>query len=128
MLYFVNTSRATKYNILSWFILSWFIKSTGQIKIYFLNNKNVLFLSLVNSSQIRIFVTSGYNKKNRSRKRSVFAVARQEGLEPATFWFVAKHSIQLSYWRRNNCPTIITQCILKIKDFQVSRRSFPKAS
>ncbi len=27
------------------------------------------------------------------------SVARQEGLEPPTFWFVAKHSIQLSYWR-----------------------------
>ena len=28
-----------------------------------------------------------------------FYLARQEGLEPPTFWFVAKHSIQLSYWR-----------------------------
>lgn len=28
-----------------------------------------------------------------------FSLARQEGLEPPTFWFVAKHSIQLSYWR-----------------------------
>ena len=27
-------------------------------------------------------------------------MARQEGLEPPTFWFVAKHSIQLSYWRK----------------------------
>ena|GEM_PF-5476596 len=26
-------------------------------------------------------------------------LARQEGLEPPTFWFVAKHSIRLSYWR-----------------------------
>ncbi len=28
-------------------------------------------------------------------------LVRQEGLEPPTFWFVAKHSIQLSYWRTN---------------------------
>ena len=28
-------------------------------------------------------------------------LARQEGLEPPTFWFVAKHSIRLSYWRKN---------------------------
>lgn len=28
-------------------------------------------------------------------------MARQEGLEPPTFWFVAKHSIRLSYWRKN---------------------------
>ena len=29
----------------------------------------------------------------------IFALVRQKGLEPPTFWFVAKHSIQLSYWR-----------------------------
>ena len=27
------------------------------------------------------------------------ALARQEGFEPPTYWFVASHSIQLSYWR-----------------------------
>ena len=26
-------------------------------------------------------------------------MARQEGVEPPTSWFVARHSIQLSYWR-----------------------------
>ena len=26
-------------------------------------------------------------------------LVRQKGLEPPTYWFVASHSIQLSYWR-----------------------------
>lgn len=26
-------------------------------------------------------------------------MVRQKGLEPLTYWFVASHSIQLSYWR-----------------------------
>lgn len=30
---------------------------------------------------------------------AVACMVRQEGLEPPTFWFVARHSIQLSYWR-----------------------------
>ncbi len=32
-------------------------------------------------------------------------MARPEGLEPPTFWFVARHSIQLSYERMlvNGC-------------------------
>ena len=29
----------------------------------------------------------------------ICSLVRQKGLEPPTFWFVAKHSIQLSYWR-----------------------------
>ncbi len=41
-----------------------------------------------------------FQKKSR-RERYIVRddVARQEGLEPPTFWFVAKHSIRLSYWR-----------------------------
>ena len=38
-------------------------------------------------------------KKTSEQSELCSDVARQEGLEPPTFWFVAKHSIQLSYWR-----------------------------
>ena len=37
--------------------------------------------------------------KRRTRKRYVFYMARLKGLEPLTYWFVASHSIQLSYKR-----------------------------
>ena len=40
-------------------------------------------------------------KKGRSEILSNFgpSVARQAGIEPTTPWFVARYSIQLSYWR-----------------------------
>ena len=38
-------------------------------------------------------------KKRESSERTLFSLARPEGLEPPTFWFVARHSIQLSYER-----------------------------
>ena len=38
--------------------------------------------------------------KNKSEQSELCSdVVRPEGLEPPTFWFVAKHSIQLSYER-----------------------------
>lgn len=33
----------------------------------------------------------------------LFYMARQEGFEPPTAWFVARYSIQLSYWRVREC-------------------------
>ncbi len=39
-----------------------------------------------------------FTEKRTCFRKCVFLV-RQKGLEPPTFWFVAKHSIQLSYWR-----------------------------
>ena len=42
-------------------------------------------------------------KSDRTKKTpqqcGVFNMARQEGFEPPTAWFVARYSIQLSYWR-----------------------------
>ena len=48
----------------------------------------------------------------RKRKRTSFrmSVVRRKGFEPPTFWFVAKHSIQLSYRRISQCR-LSTACI-----------------
>ena len=49
---------------------------------------------------------------------SAFLV-RRKGLEPLTYWFVASHSIQLSY-RRISAPKrlgIITHAVKKSKSF-----------
>ena len=40
-----------------------------------------------------------YNKKTPQKIVVFFCLARLKGLEPPTYWFVASHSIQLSYWR-----------------------------
>ncbi len=57
-------------------------------------------------------------KKNKSPdKNRSFHLARQEGLEPPTFWFVAKHSIRLSYWRICFCQSILSQRSKNVKCF-----------
>ena len=45
--------------------------------------------------------TQSFNssKKRKSTAIAVLFLARLEGLEPPTYWFVASHSIQLSYKR-----------------------------
>ena len=53
-----------------------------------------------------------------------FSLARQEGLEPPTFWFVAKHSIRLSYWRICFCQSILSQTSRNVKSFFAKRAKF----
>lgn len=54
-----------------------------------------------NDVPVLICVLSSVNKK-KTRKTQCFcgfSLARLKGLEPLTYWFVASHSIQLSYKR-----------------------------
>ena len=47
-----------------------------------------------------------------------FALVRRKGLEPLTYWFVASHSIQLSYRRiARKCLSILAQHFRKCKSF-----------
>ena len=39
------------------------------------------------------------NTKNKDIRMDVLVLVRWKGLEPLTYWFVASHSIQLSYQR-----------------------------
>src|SRR5690606_35589779 len=51
----------------------------------------------------------GQRKRGYGKNRNPFSyLARQEGFEPPTAWFVARYSIQLSYWR-------VGVCILRIR-------------
>ena len=48
------------------------------------------------------------------------SLARREGLEPPTYWFVASHSIQLSYRRilfSSNCLYIIPHLTINCKHY-----------
>ena len=42
---------------------------------------------------------SQHNKNEEHSKEHSSFLVRWKGLEPPTYWFVASHSIQLSYWR-----------------------------
>lgn len=61
------------------------------------------FLALATSCRLRNF-----KKRKRGRPKRTTSMARQKGFEPLTPWFVAKYSIQLSYWRFFNNSNIIS--------------------
>ena len=48
-------------------------------------------------------------------------MARQKGLEPLTSWFVVKHSIQLSYWRKNSPQNELLEYITT---FQIKNQEY----
>ena len=48
---------------------------------------------------IRLTASYQTNKKARAAKLGLSYMARVEGFEPPTAWFVARYSIQLSYTR-----------------------------
>ena len=65
-----------------------------------------------------------YNKKHH-KTCGVFCLARLKGLEPPTYWFVASHSIQLSYKRRCYCSADGI-CIAISFTIITSKKSFVK--
>ncbi len=65
----------------------------------------------------RFFAITKPHKAVVTQPCAVVCMVRQEGLEPPTFWFVARHSIQLSYWRECEYHNIIP--------LQVCQRLFP---
>ena len=65
------------------------------------------------------------NKKTEATQNCIASVlARCKGFEPLTFWFVAKHSIRLSYRRICNfyCSSILTLLEQKVNIFLRSTR------
>ena len=59
------------------------------------------------------FILVKIQKNHRFALKQWFFVVRQKGFEPPTFWFVAKHSIQLSYWR---IPQPFPDCLFRISN------------
>ena len=58
------------------------------------------------ASPLLFFSLIFYARRNkRPTRKGVRRLVRQEGLEPPTYWFVASHSIQLSYCRLFACLT-----------------------
>ncbi len=67
-----------------------------------------------------ICLTNFRQKKRPSiSARPLFYMVRQEGVEPPTAWFVARYSIQLSYWRFNT-GQIMEVMLLKVNKFFIS--------
>ena len=70
-------------------------------------------------------VPPAYNKKTPQKIVVFFCLARLKGLEPPTYWFVASHSIQLSYKRRCYCSADGI-CIAISFTIVTSKKSFVK--
>ena len=54
------------------------------------------------SNKIKHLQRSQIKRKVRRLQTSTFLMVRQAGFEPTTPWFVARYSIQLSYWRTSD--------------------------
>ncbi len=71
---------------------------------------------------------SQYNKNEEHPKGHSSFLVRWKGLEPPTYWFVASHSIQLSYQRIckrfSLAENTITHCTIKCKYFFTIQQLF----
>ena len=54
------------------------------------------------SNKIKDLQKSQIKRNVRRLQTSTFLMVRQAGFEPTTPWFVARYSIQLSYWRTSD--------------------------
>ena len=108
-----------------------FVQAYSVIKIIakaIINNHFICFSSqkppYSGASVFVLWGSSPYNQKIKIAKQIFiyFAIlVRWKGLEPPTYWFVASHSIQLSYQRICKCFSLaqitITHCTIKCKHF-----------
>ena len=70
-----------------------------------------------------LYVEESY-KKGRHAARRVFLV-RAKGFEPPTYWFVASHSIQLSYARIPQRGVPLDSLVIIAQPISDCKRNFP---